>query len=42
MDITNDVVFSNLDENNDATIRFFARKNDNAPWVLIKIDLVDI
>lgn len=36
------IEFNNLKQNNDIFVRYFAKKTDEAPWVLIKIDFLDI
>lgn len=36
------IVFNDLKSNNDTFVRYFAKKTEDAPWVLIKIDFLDI
>ncbi len=42
VDLTQKVEFNNLDQNNDLVVRFFGRKDKQAPYVLLKIELVNI
>ena len=40
--LPSDINFNNLEQNNDIFVRYFAKKVENAPWILIKIDFLDI
>jgi len=40
--IPKNIEFSNLKQNNDIFVRYFAKRSEQAPWILIKIDFLDI
>ena len=40
--IEDDIEFSNLNENNDIFVRYFAKRCKEAPWILLKIDFLNI
>ena len=42
MVLSKDVVFNDLKQNNDIFVRYFAKKCEDAPWILIKIDFLNI
>ena len=37
-----EILFNNLEQNNDIFVRYYAKKKPEAPWVLIKIDFINI
>ena len=39
--LSDDVKFGNLKQNDDIFVRYFARRADDAPWILIKIDFIN-
>ena len=36
------VKFNNLNENNDIFVKFYAKKEKKAPWILLKIEFLNI
>jgi len=42
IDLPNDIQFNNLKQNNDIFVRYFAKRAKDAPWILIKIDFLNI
>ena len=39
--LDNEIKFSDIEQNNDIFVRYFAKKKEEAPWVLIKIDFIN-
>lgn len=42
IDLDKEIKYDNLTKNNDVFIRYFAKKTQDAPWILIKIDFPNI
>ncbi|MBQ7286364.1 MAG: hypothetical protein IJW73_01225, partial [Candidatus Gastranaerophilales bacterium] len=40
--LPSNIKFNNLKENNDIFAKFYARKNKKAPWILLKIEFLNI
>ena len=39
--LDDEIKFNDIKENNDIFVRYFAKKREEAPWVLIKIDFIN-
>ncbi len=42
IELPKDVQFNNLKQNNDIFVRYYAKKKEEAPWVLLNIDFLNI
>ena len=42
LELPKNIIFNDLKQNNDIFVRYFARKSQDAPWILIKIDFLNI
>ena len=42
IELPEELKFDDIAKHNDIFVRYFAKKVENAPWVLVKIDFLDI